>query len=212
MGSRTGHLIATFDSPVRLRSALHESTELDGDHVIASRPSCFHNTSEAHEGNFLTSPSPLRLYPWNRAVLRIIRRGMVECNTVTASREMHVGGLAVALATHGDPRLMKFRLTLSRVERFIFFCRSMLKLHLRFTPGLRTVLKWLLQFKLCFLTSFLRKSIFHPCVICACVKYILKLLASDCIHIVTSRFPRNQEVAVKIVVVRTAYEYNLLSR
>lgn len=47
MGSRTGHLIVTFDSPIRLRLALHEADELDGDYVIALRSSRIHNTSGA---------------------------------------------------------------------------------------------------------------------------------------------------------------------
>lgn len=45
MGSPIGHLIVTFDSPVRL--ALHEADELDGDYVIDLRPSRIHNTSGA---------------------------------------------------------------------------------------------------------------------------------------------------------------------
>jgi len=47
MRSRTGHLIVTFDSPVRLRLALHETDELDSDYVIALRSNRIRNTSGA---------------------------------------------------------------------------------------------------------------------------------------------------------------------
>ncbi|KYN44817.1 Krueppel-like factor 5 [Trachymyrmex septentrionalis] len=47
MRLRTSRPIVTFDSPVRLRLVLHEADELDGDYVIALRPSRIRNTSGA---------------------------------------------------------------------------------------------------------------------------------------------------------------------